>query len=107
MVLQLDFWACTPFVVIKLGYPLVPAPPAVALGPLLHSAGSGGAARLPGPPWAQPACRALPGVDRGGMARGGAPRPLGPAPWACAGTSAPAPGEAARGVSSGRGLPLP
>jgi hypothetical protein len=27
MVLQLYFWACTPFVVIKLGYPLVPAPP--------------------------------------------------------------------------------
>ena len=34
MVLQLDFWACTPFVVIKLGYPLVPAPPRGRSGPV-------------------------------------------------------------------------
>jgi hypothetical protein len=34
MVLQLYFWACTPFVVIKLGYPLVPAPPRGRSGPV-------------------------------------------------------------------------
>src|SRR5262245_23538012 len=51
---------------------------------------SGCAARLTGPPRAQPTYRALPGMCRCVMARGGAQRPFCPKPVACDGTSAPA-----------------
>jgi len=73
-------------------YDRFPRPTACEMDTLLHGARErrGGAGRRTGPPRAQPVERALSCRGRGVRERGGAQRPVCPAPVAVDGTSAPA-----------------